>query len=146
MGICGAAMVNVVRWYDHTAVRSEVDTLYYALIAHTFHACAEDRTCDMVLHERGWSSDRIAHDLSDGVQFGVLPGSKGPPSDPTLYITHPITFSQNTIRLYPDGKSRPGTVYFTDSGVHVGYALSCPVGKISYIRRYRFDAGTWLQI
>jgi hypothetical protein len=146
IGICGAVISGVMSWHDHTLVRNEVDTLYSTLIAHTFRACAEDCVYDVVLHERGWSTDMLAHDLNESVHFGVLPQSKGPPADPTSFVTHPVTFAQHLIRLYPDGKSRPGTVYFTDTNLSVGYALSCPVGKISYMRRYRFHAGTWVHI
>lgn len=146
VGMGGAVISSIIGWYDHTCVRNEVHALYHTLIAHTFRACAEDRVCDIVFHERGWSSDTIDHVLDELVQFGALPASKGPPAAPAYFIADPVTFAQHTIRLYPDGKARPGTVYFTDQRMSSGYALSCPVGKISYIRRYRFHAGKWIQM
>jgi len=143
LGICAGILVNVAQWHDHALVRNEIDTLYYVLVAHTFRACAEDCVCDIVMDERGWKAHNETHELADDVVFGVMSGCKGPPSDPTSYISYPITFSHQRIRLYPDGKIQPGTVYFTDKSLRVGYAISCPVGKISYIRRYRYTAGTW---
>ena len=46
----------------------------------------------------------------------------------------------------PDGKITPGTIYLTDFKKNIMVALTCPIGNISYIRKYQYDNNTWKQL
>lgn len=80
--------------------------------------------------------------LPSHVVFGFLPGAKGPPSAPEHLIEQPITFKNNCITFYPDGTISAGALYLADSAKQWGYALSCPVSAVSYLRKYQYN-GTW---
>lgn len=75
--------------------------------------------------------------LAPSVMFGVIPGVKGPPSNPTQPLDFPVTFKDSTITFYPDGIIESGAVYMTDKDQRVMYALSSGVGHASYIRMYK---------
>jgi prepilin-type N-terminal cleavage/methylation domain-containing protein len=81
--------------------------------------------------------------LPQGVSFGVLPGVKGPPSSPVHTIKHPVTFKENRITFYPEGIVQAGTVYLLHAQRPSMYALSCGVGHVSFLRKYRYDK-TWV--
>lgn len=80
--------------------------------------------------------------LPSSVEFGVLSGAKGPPSNPTRQIQSPITFENERIIFHPDGIIQPGTVYLVSKDKQVMYALSSPVSQVSYMRIYKYD-GSW---
>jgi len=78
--------------------------------------------------------------LSQPIQFGIMPNIKGPPSSAHTLITKPISFKNNTLVCYPSGIISAGTIYMTDNKQCM-YALSCPVGYVSYLRKYRYANG-----
>lgn len=82
------------------------------------------------------------HRLGRGVQFGILPGVKGPPAQPTAAITQPVTFQGGRIMCYAQGTVQAGTLYIVDERGTCLYAVSCPVGPVTYLRTYYFD-GSW---
>jgi hypothetical protein len=86
--------------------------------------------------------DSCSVKLSNQVEFGVLEGSKGPPSNPTRLIESPISFKNEKIIFYPDGIIQPGTVYLIGKNTQIMYALSCPISQVSYVRIYKYD-GSW---
>ena len=95
---------------------------------------------DTQTHSYRWR-DRVEK-LPLGLRFGVIPGVKGPPSNPTTTLSNPITFSGSRITFYPDGIIQSGTVYMVDAHNSIMYALSNAVAQISYLRMYRYD-GAW---
>lgn len=76
--------------------------------------------------------------MSKDVVFGTLPGLKGPPSAPVNIIINPISFKNNNVIFYPDGKISSGTVYITDNKLSCMYAISIPVSDFPYIRKYYY--------
>ena len=91
---------------------------------------------------RSYSYDGTRECLPKSVEFGVLFGAKGPPSNPIRQIQSPITFENERIIFHPDGIIQPGTVYLISKDKQVMYALSSPVSQVSYMRIYRYD-GSW---
>lgn len=78
------------------------------------------------------------NNLSKDVIFGTLPGLKGPPSAPINNIVNPISFKDNNVIFYSDGKISSGTVYVTDKKFSCMYAISIPVSDFPYIRKYHY--------
>lgn len=78
------------------------------------------------------------HSLPQSIQFGFIPGVKGPPAHPTAIIQTPITFKSNTIVFYPDGIISSGSVYFCDKDHHSLYALTNAVAQVSLMRLYGY--------
>lgn len=78
-----------------------------------------------------------------GVQFGLLPGLKGPPSSAAVTLHTPITFTDEHIEFYPNGTIQSGTVYIVDTLRQNAYALSNGVAHISHLRKYYYYNKTW---
>jgi len=95
------------------------------------------------------SGNNIFVKFPEKVKIGFLPGSKGPPSDPTKPINNPITFekineNQYKVHFFVDGKIKPGTLYIVDKDLKYMYCLTCPISQVSYIRKYQYDNGVWV--
>lgn len=84
---------------------------------------------------------KVPERLAQGVLFGFLPGTLGPPSQPTSAITSPITFDNKQITFYPDGTMQAGTIYLIDRSKRTMGALTASVGHVSYLRKYAFGKG-----
>lgn len=80
--------------------------------------------------------------LPGGVRFGFLHGTAGPPADPKITLSSPVSFKGNHITIHPDGIMQSGTIYLIDDNKTCMYALSNAVSQISYLRKYRYD-GAW---
>ncbi len=79
--------------------------------------------------------------LPRGIRFGYLPGTKGPPANPTTLLDKPITFAGDHITCYPDGIIQSGTVYLVDDNATMMYAISNAVSAVSYLRIYVYRDG-----
>lgn len=125
-------------------VRQEIEKL--ALLCRSMSAAAmmenTKKTLTFDRSGRSYSHDGIREKFPLSVDFGVVPGAKGPPSDLTHEITSAITFAGNAIVFHPDGVIQPGAVYLVSNDREIMYALSCAVAKVSYLRLYRYD-GSW---
>lgn len=77
--------------------------------------------------------------LAQGIEFGTLPSTKGPPSSALHAITNPITFKGEKITFHPQGIMQSGTVYLMHKKNQSMYALSCAVAQVSFLRKYRYD-------
>ncbi len=84
--------------------------------------------------------------LASGVYFGIISGINGPPAHPIGPIIAPITFPKQRITFYPNGSISAGTVYLINQDQHSFYALTIPVSQVSFIRKYKLQAGTWLYL
>jgi prepilin-type N-terminal cleavage/methylation domain-containing protein len=80
--------------------------------------------------------------LHPGIQFGFINGAKGPPANPTLSLSKPVTFTDGSITFHPDGIMQSGTVYLVNAQKTTMYALSNAVSQVSYLRKYVYD-GSW---
>lgn len=67
----------------------------------------------------------------------------GPPSSPQHVITRAITYPQAIMLCQADGKIKPGTLYLTSADGTQAYALTIPVGDVSYVRVYRAREKAW---
>ncbi len=81
--------------------------------------------------------------LSPYTLFATLNNIKGPPSEPAKIINKPITFIGNQITFNPTGILQPGTIYLTDKKRQHQFALTIPVSKVSFLRKYSFQGG-WI--
>ena len=81
--------------------------------------------------------------LAPRVKFGVIPGVLGPPASPQKQLTHAITFLDEIIVFYPDGRISPGSVYLVDDARRILYAVTVSVASISSVRLYRNIGGRW---
>lgn len=104
-------------WYDQYRVHQELDHLYTFFCTLSLRACAQQKPLTITL------ADIIL--------------------DPAVTISQ-NTFVQNRIIFFPDGKIQPGSLYLTDTQERYLYALTIPVGQVSYIRRYRYDHHRWV--
>ena len=84
--------------------------------------------------------------LPQGIIFGFLPNTAGPPSKPIKPITHAVTFKNNKATFYADGTIAAGTVYLTDLDRTSMYALTSPISQISFLRTYRYYKGSWVPL
>jgi hypothetical protein len=83
------------------------------------------------------------YQLPQGISFGVLPDSLGPPSRPTHPLSSPVTFENNRLEMYADGIMKSGSVYVLDKKTNTLYALTCDVSSISHIRLYKYQDSVW---
>lgn len=128
-------------------VRTELEhlytTCYYlqrkAMITHQPQKLIFDQ------EHKSYSYDTVRHDLPKSVSFGYPNGARGAPAGQEQFITHPITFINNAILFSPTGVMQAGTVYLCDTAHKYGFALSCAVAQVSYLRKYRYN-GTWEQV
>jgi len=121
---------------------NELSLLYSRMLALQSMAIASGQLQYMQFlpAEQGYTWDNHFHHFPDTVRFGLIKDILGPPSHPATAIINPITFSDNVAIFYPDGIIKPGTIYLLDHHNHL-HALSCGVGAVSFLRRYRYAEG-----
>ncbi len=133
-----------ITFLNRALVHSEVDKLYSicmylqrcAMVSNQKKVLTFD-TINNMYHYNDYK-ERFPH----YVRFGFLPGTKGPPSSPSLIVKSAVTFKNHSITFYPDGIIQSGTVYVTDIHKQFMYAISSPIAQVSYLRKYRYD-GYW---
>lgn len=76
--------------------------------------------------------------LNSGVCFGTPAGTMGP------HAKSPITFPEDTILFYPDGKTNAGSVYLSTIDYSAAYALTIGVGHTARVRIYRYINNQWV--
>lgn len=120
-------------------VRSEIEKIrtFFHYVQHKAIASNTDQT--VYLHENGYVYGGTHTAFAACIQLGALPGVYGPPAHPTHAITKPHTFKGNSIIFYRDGTIQPGSLYIQETARACMYALTIPVGEISYIRTYRYE-------
>lgn len=112
-------------------------TLYYM----QYQAYTEHKPIKLLLdiENNTYSCKGETHSLIKPLRFGVMKEVKGPPTHPTVYLTKPITFKNDSITFHPQGIMESGTVYLIDERSNVLYALTCGVSVVSFLRVYRYD-------
>ncbi len=141
--VVALVMVNA-SFLRSSMVRSEIDKL--SMVCKCMQSTAlttnkkQELHIDLVRNVYTWAGQR--EKLSEGIEFGVLPDVKGPPSAPRVNIDSPVTFDKQCITASAHGIMNAGTVYIIDQQKTVMYALSSSVAQSSYIRKYAFQ-GSW---
>lgn len=136
-------------FYQRLVLHHEVDMLHAQFLAASNRARVEQQVHEIQLNgpENSYqilgSRSQTIHKLSSGISFGLLPGIKGPPAQPKGIVRIPITFEKQRMVCFPTGTLQPGTLYITDTQKRWQYALSVPVGTISYLRKYRYHNNHW---
>jgi hypothetical protein len=120
-------------------VRSEIEKLRTLFHYLQHKALASNRDHTVWFDETGYWYEGTKTTFPSCIQLGAVPGVYGPPSHPTHEITQPHTFKENSIIFYSDGKIKPGSVYIRDTRRTSLYALTIPVGEVSYIRTYLYE-------
>ncbi len=143
------ALVSTVVWFntiqiDNALVRTELDKLYLA--CHAAHNKAvttgQKTSIHLDIADRKYAIDGQWVPLSSSVEFGWVPGAKGPPSSSRTTITKVTTFADNTINFLPTGDVSKGSIYIVDKKRRYGYALTISVGHVTSMRRYAYR-GRW---
>src|SRR5579872_64404 len=128
-------------------VRTELEHLYTTCYYLQRKAMITQQPQKLILQPdtNSYSYNGTCYSLPTHVRFGCPDGAQGPPAHPATVITKPITFINNAISFAPSGVMQAGTAYLIDrNGIH-GYALSCAVAQVSYLRKYQYN-GQWEQI
>lgn len=98
------------------------------------------------LSTNSYSYENYHEKLSKKIIFGTISGVKGSPSTITQTISNPITFTNNQVTFYANGKIQPGSVYLVDSAKQFMFALTIPVSQVSFIRKYKYQDNKWILI
>jgi Tfp pilus assembly protein FimT len=132
---------------NRVLVRAEIDKLYTTCQHARYLAMATNKPQIIYFDklQNSYSFGDRTENLTQGVQFGFIAGSKGPPAHPHVPLYKSITFQNDKIIFYPDGILSSGTIYLIDTYAHAMYALSNAVSQVSYMRMYRYDS-VWHKI
>lgn len=135
-----------VNYYDRLFVHLELNRLYALLRSCSTKALLLQAPLQITFspQQASYACNGTTYQLTNGTIFGTVPNIQGPPANPEHPITKPITFVGNKITINAKGKIQPGTIYLTDTHQRWLYALTCPVGQISYLRRYRYFDHVWV--
>ena len=123
--------------YHSLSARAELNRLQTVITYLRRKAIITQQSATITFHQDGYTADRTWH-LSSGVEFGSIPGVKGPPSDPKKPLSSAITFCNNRLELFPDGSVSAGAIYMTDASRSCLYALTSDASAFSGIRCYRY--------
>ncbi len=139
--------------FKNYLLKHELNKLFATFIYLQQKAIASNKKITLALDQINNSYSYIFQDattcneqLSNGIIFDFIPGTMGPPGDPSKKIENPINLEQpinnsniknNTdINFWPDGRITPCTIYVSDKSNKYMGALTCSVSQVSYIRRY----------
>lgn len=140
--------VSQTSFFRRFLIRSEIEKMYTLFFYLNQRALVSNK--EQTLHfdatKNSYQSGKKTEKLAVSLRFGILPDAFGPPSQPTKLLTQAITFVDNTVHFYPDGTISSGSIYITDNDHALLYALTISVGHISYLRKYRYSNGSWIQI
>jgi hypothetical protein len=134
-----------VLFFNRIMVRTELEKLYFLCRYIQWHAISSNKEQKLLFdaYNNSYSFQKEQHALPAQVLFGVPPGTKGPPSQPSHVIHRPITFVNNQIAFYPTGIMSAGTIYLKEKTESAVYALSNAVSQVSFLRLYHYN-GAWI--
>lgn len=137
--------IGGLRFSNHQAVSTQARALCMSCRYLQQRALAAQQEQSMTFDPAGAYrlSTGEVYELVRGVQFGSISGALGPPAEPRVAITNPITFVGNKITFYPTGIIQPGTVYLVDRQQQILYAVTVAVSGVSCPRVYRYERGRW---
>ena len=140
LGTICCLSVSFVTVTDHTIIRHELDRLAAVLYYMQRKAVLDHKMYDITFLPTGNQyRAETTHTFACGVCIGLVQGTVGPPSKPTLPLMSALTWPDNKIALYPDGTISAGAVYLTNVKKTCLYALTCDASDGTHIRRYRYD-------
>lgn len=144
--IATLALVNF-SWMDRVSVRAELDTLYATCHYLQQRARATNSPQELLFDvaNNTYRYANASYCLPHRIQFGTIPGIKGPPASPNQVVAKPVTFVGNKIVFYPEGIIQAGAIYLKDVKNQVQYALSSGVAPVSYLRKYQYN-GEWIPL
>lgn len=127
--------------FDRLLVRAELDTLYLtcASLQQEAQLTGQAKELIFMITQQAYTWGKERHVLHPSVRFGFIQDVKGPPSSPQVIIKHPVTFPSDKIVFHPDGIVQAGSVYLIDKASRFLFALTCPVSRVSYVRRYIYQ-------
>ncbi len=114
---------------------------FFTYLQHRAIASGQSEELRFDQKKRIYAHVRGVESLADGVEFGVISGALGPPSNPSHAITSAITFKDQKVVFLPDGTIESGTVYLTDREKKYMAALTTPIGDVSHLRLYSYQNG-----
>jgi Tfp pilus assembly protein FimT len=145
--VCVIASLSLTRTQVHQqlAVRTELQKMrvFCRFIAQRALFLGNQQSVTFDFAKQQYQADGYQEKFSDAIKCHIIPGIKGPPSDPRDYVSKPCTFENNAIVFKPDGTANAGTIYLCTNPYQQMYALTIPIGQYQYIRLYRWHAGTW---
>ncbi|MBI2775585.1 type II secretion system protein [Candidatus Dependentiae bacterium] len=123
------------------AIRAEIEKLRSAFwyLGQRAQIENKDFVISFDIPNSSYRVDDRQHKLPSCVRFGAAADIYGPPSDPKNRISSAITFKDNRAVFHPDGTISSGTIYLYAPESKNSYALTLPVGLVSYIRLYRYQ-------
>lgn len=129
-------------------VRAELDRMQMVVLQARMHAMGSgvEQVISFDPASNAYYYNTTSFELPRGVQFGLRPGIKGPPSSPSKTPKSSITFPGSVLRIAPTGIASSGAVYLTDKRKKVQYALTCAVGQHTFVRLYRYEKDRWKEI
>lgn len=141
--LVSVSVVNL-SFMRQSLVQSELEKLYAfcGYVQQVARATNQPQTLFFDVEKNRYEFGKHRERLNGSVKFGVPADVQGPPSAPTDLIESPVTFTGNMMVFNSTGTIKPGTIYLMDKQRDAVYALTVPVGPLSYMRKYRYD-GTW---
>lgn len=136
------------QFLNRLLVRSELDHLYTTCYYLQKKAMITRKPQKLTfnIEKNSYQYGAEHHELPKHVCFNYPQLAKGPPAHPDHLITKPITFKDNAITFHPTGVVQAGAVYICDMLKQYGYALSCSVAQLSYLRKYQYTDDGWFAI
>lgn len=144
VSIIAAISVASFSFLQHMQVKSEVEKLYSFCNYVQLYAKATNapQTIFFDLKKNRYEFGKHRERLRAPVVFGAPKLVDGPPSNPSMLIQDPVTFTKHMMTFGSSGSIKPGSIYMMDSTSERLYALTVPVGPFPYLRKYRYD-GSW---
>lgn len=143
--LCACLSLVCVHEFNHFLLRTHLDYLHSTCLCMQKTAMLHGQEfkimCDE--HNHALYIEGREQKFPTHIKFGFLPTGCGSPGSMQESLTKAITFKNNTIHFYPDGTISSGTLYITDARQKAMYALTSPVGSISYLKKYKYENARW---
>lgn len=127
--------------HSKSAVRFELEKLYAAIVMLQRTAIVHGVEQRLVVTPdiQSYAFGKTVQKLAQGVQFGFIPESWGPPAQPVYQILNSVTFKDNTIVCYPDGLVSAGSIYLTDKKSRYLFAITSGIVPTIFLHMYQYD-------
>jgi len=138
--LVGLIVANI-SFLNRYLVRAEINKMYnvFRFLQKSAMVSGQDKVLEFDIEKRQYRYGKKIFTLPAQVAFDVVPGAKGPPSGPKKEIRSPVTFKGKKATFKKNGIIGSGTVYITDAGKHIMYAISSSVAQVSYLRKYMYS-------
>lgn len=147
IALIASMTMSSLHFYRQQLIAGEAHKLYFTIILlqhKTINNSLIKNYMTINSAEQTYGDGIITERLDKEVQFGFIPNTFGPPSNPTNPITSASTFKNNTIVFEPNGVISAGTLYLTDKAKNYMYAITIGVAKKTFIRLYKYKNNKWI--